>query len=431
MADEKSIELRATLKSLFSDSWLREAARDTGFIKRERKICCVSFFWTLVLGFGVDSLRTISGLRRAYERVTRVTIVPSAFYDRFTRSLVRFLRVSIDHVIDEFRTTWAGAHERLERFSDVVLADATVINLHHALRKVFPGSRTNSAPAAAKLHAVFSVLGKGDSTVSITSERVSEQKKLRIGPWVAGRLLLFDLGYFRFQLFSCISRNKGYFLSRLKKNANPRIVKVHRRVRGNSIRVEGQKLQDVLARLERQVLDVEIETQFKNRVYNGKRRTARQRFRLIAILDEFTLEYHCYVTNVPVDMLAAEDIGNTYRARWEIELIFKELKSGYRMDQITSSRKAVAESMIYAAVLTLLVSRKLFRSVCNALGDLASRATAGRWSRLLSSYAQELQLLVIRPPREARFLRGLFETIVYEVVDPHTNRRPLILQSER
>ena len=204
MADEKSIELRATLKSLFSDSWLREAARDTGFIKRERKICCVSFFWTLVLGFGVDSLRTISALRRAYERVTRVKIVPSAFYDRFTRSLVRFLRVSIDHVIDEFRTTWAGAHERLERFSDVVLADATVINLHHALRKVFPGSRTNSAPAAAKLHAVFSVLGKGDSTVSITSERVSEQKKLRIGPWVAGRLLLFDLGYFRFQLFSCI-----------------------------------------------------------------------------------------------------------------------------------------------------------------------------------------------------------------------------------
>ena len=73
MADEKSIELRATLKSLVSDSWLREAARDTGFIKRERKICCVSFFWTLVLGFGVDSLRTISALRRAYERVTRVT----------------------------------------------------------------------------------------------------------------------------------------------------------------------------------------------------------------------------------------------------------------------------------------------------------------------------------------------------------------------
>lgn len=431
MANDKSIELRATLKSLFSDSWLREAALDTGFIKRERKICPVSFFWTLVLGFGVDSLRTISGLRRAYARTTGTQIVPSAFYDRFTASLVRFLRASIHHAIGEFRTTWAGAHERLEQFSDVILADATVINLHHALEKVFPGSRTNSAPAAAKLHAVFSVFGKGNSTIAITSERVNEQKKMRIGPWVAGRLLLFDLGYFRYQLFNRISRNKGYFLTRLKKNANPLITRSHRQVRGNSISLEGQRLQEVLRRLQRQILDVEVEVRFQNRGYRGKRSTSRQRLRLVAILNEFTFEYHCYVTNVPADMLAAEDIGNTYRARWEIELIFKELKTGYRMDQITSGRKAVVEAMIYAAVLTLLVSRKLFRSLCRALGDLASRATSGRWSRLLSTYAQELQLLVIRPPREARFLSGLFETLMNEVIDPHTTRRPLILQDER
>jgi len=56
---------------------------------------------------------------------------------------------------------------------------------------------------------VFSVTGRGDSTVAITSERVKEQKKLRIAPWVAGRLLLFDLGYCRFQLFNCIRRNKA------------------------------------------------------------------------------------------------------------------------------------------------------------------------------------------------------------------------------
>ena len=38
------------------------------------------------------------------------------------------------------------------------------------------------------------------------------------------RLLVFDLGFFRYQLFDCINRNGGYFLSRLPGSAKPRIV---------------------------------------------------------------------------------------------------------------------------------------------------------------------------------------------------------------
>ena len=46
-----------------------------------------------------------------------------------------------------------------------------------------------------------------------------------------------------------------------------------------------------------------------------------------------------YLTNIPVEILAAEDIARLYAARWEIELIFKELKSHYRMDQIPRDRE--------------------------------------------------------------------------------------------
>lgn len=41
---------------------------------------------------------------------------------------------------------------------------------------------------------------------------------------MTGRLLLFDLGYFRYQLFDAIGRQGGYFLTRLKQNANPEII---------------------------------------------------------------------------------------------------------------------------------------------------------------------------------------------------------------
>ena len=60
----------------------------------------------------------------------------------------------------------------------------------------FPGTRTNCAPAAAKLHLVMSVRGTGAHKVKVTGERAKDHRTLQMGPWVEGRLLLFDLGYF-------------------------------------------------------------------------------------------------------------------------------------------------------------------------------------------------------------------------------------------
>jgi putative transposase len=71
-----------------------------------------------------------------------------------------------------------------------------------------------------------------------------------------------DLGYFKYLLFDRIDRYGGYFVSRLKGNANPLIVGVNRKWRGNSVDVVGKKLRDILPRLKREILDVEVEVEF-------------------------------------------------------------------------------------------------------------------------------------------------------------------------
>ncbi len=428
MATRKCIELRSCLKSLFPDKLIRDESRASGFVLRERKIRAVPFFWTLVLGFGVGSERTISALRRAYERSTSSTVVPSSFYDRFDASLVRFLKAAVKRSLATFQASWTEIEERVGKFTDLIIVDSTVMKLHEKLRGSFPGCRTNSAPAAAKLHAVLSVRGKGGSTVALTSERSADLRKLRTGPWVRDRLLLFDLGYFKWQLFHRIRKNGGFFLTRLKQNANPTITKIHRSVRGNSIPLVGERLQDVLPRLKRETLDVEIEASFATRKHRGRARRAHERFRLVAIRNEDDGQYHLYVTNVEHDDLIAEEIANVYRYRWEIELIFKELKSGYRMDQLTSRRPHVVEAMIYCAILTLVVSRELLRHLASRVRSGAERVAAGRWWKLLANYAQELQLLVVRPRRDAHLAAGLVDTFLHEIVDPHTDRRPLLSQ---
>ena len=59
--------------------------------KREPEIDLALMFWSLVLGFGVQLLRTLASLRRLYDEEGEVHIICSSFYDRFTPELVRFL----------------------------------------------------------------------------------------------------------------------------------------------------------------------------------------------------------------------------------------------------------------------------------------------------------------------------------------------------
>lgn len=428
MADQDCNRLRETLKRLFPTRTLNRLAAESGFVLRARKIEPAAFFWTLVLGFGLGAERSISALRCAYERSTGVTFVPSSFYDRFNGGLVRFLKAALDRALSEFRLHLDELDERFSAFRDIIITDATVMKLHDALKKTFPGCRTNCSPSAAKMHAVISVKGEGGSTIAITPERTSDKKKLRIGSWVKDRLLLFDLGYYRFQLFQRISQEGGYFLSRLKENANPTIVAVLGSSQSGA-RLVGKTLQEVLMGLRRDVLDAEITVRVEKRKYNGRKSRSTATFRLVAIRNHEKRVYHCYVTNVGAEVLTAEEVANTYRARWEIELLFKELKSGYRMDQIGSKRREVVEALIYSAVLTLVASREILRNLLGRVGDGVERVRAGRWWKLLARYAQELQLLVLLPPRDHGFVKGLEKMLLHELVDPHRNRPGLLQQT--
>jgi IS4 transposase len=375
MARSKSIDIQEVLTSLVPARRLNRPARETGVVVRDRQVKALALFWTLVLGFGAGSERTLVGLRRHFEQANGVTLVPSAFYLRFTPALAGLLKAVLVPVVDQVSEQAEALKGPLTAFRDVVLIDTTVIRLHDLLARVFPACRTNHTRAAVKLHAVMSAKGVGPRSVKLTSERAHEGPVLRAGKWGAG-LLLFDLGYDRYLLFDCIDCCGGYFITRLKDRANLLITAVRRRWRGASVPLVGRRLADVLARLKREVLDVEVELQFKRRTYGGKRSAGRARSRLVGVRNPKGEGYHLYLTNVPPQRPSAEDITATYAARWTIELVFRELKRHYRLDQMASAKKPVVEALLYAALLTLVVSRELLAAPRQRLKPLAHRRAA-------------------------------------------------------
>ena len=84
--------IERTLYELFPPEWLRDKAKETELIKRERKIDPVIMFWTLAIGYGTFLQRTLAGLKRNYESASNLILSDSNWYYRFTPELVTFLR---------------------------------------------------------------------------------------------------------------------------------------------------------------------------------------------------------------------------------------------------------------------------------------------------------------------------------------------------
>lgn len=421
MAASQRTNIPAELRSLFPTRWLNAAARESGLLARRRKVAPASFFWTLILGFAVGHRRSVASLRRFFQASTGVGLVPSSFYDRFTVGTVRFLRRALARAADRLGQPSGPLRGHLERFKDLLVADATVLRLHGSLARAFPGCRTNHTRAAAKLHVVMSVLGAGPRSVSVTGERVNERRRLGIGPWVAGRLLVFDLGFFKWQIFARIQEHQGFFVSRLRDDVNPMIVAEHRRWRGASRKLVGRRLRDVKEGLAREIVDVLVEVEFPRRRYLGRERRERAVYRVVGVRHGDAREHHWYVTNVPVTILAPVEIATTYAARWEIELVFRELKTHLRLAQLASARRVVVEALIYAALIGLAVSRAIWRKL-RALVDAGRRVSERRVTDALAVIAAELAVAlsgVAVSPEQRRRWHVLLSA---EGADPNVGR---------
>lgn len=420
MAQSDGSTLAARLATLLPRPMVEKLARERRVVQRQRKVDVYALVWALVLGFQTGSERTIEALRGAYQRASDQDIARSAFYDRLTPKLAGLLRILAMRAMEQLGEAIPSTRGYLAGFRDLLAIDSTVLKLHDWLSKSYAATRTNSNKSAAKLHMVMSVLDGSPRRVKLTPERTNDRSPWkRVGRWVEGRLLLFDLGYYSYSLFDRIDQNDGYFLSRMKANANPLIVDVNRRWRGRSIDVTGRRLRDVIGSLQREILDVEARVEFDRRSYRGKKSKAKRAFRVIAIRNPGSGEYHIYVTNVPPEKLAAEDVTRTYALRWQVELLFKAMKSHGHLDQLPSGKKCVVECLVWASVLSLLASQSLYRLIRKLL-DPDRALPLLRWASKFAEVAGDLLSLVLTPNSvEDRRTRRY---LLYNAPDPNRNR---------
>jgi putative transposase len=372
------------LTTLFPSEFLEEHAEELGVVEREGKLQIPVLVWAFVFGFAAGESRTLAGFRRSYNSTADETISPGGFYHRLTPSLAEYLRDLVEYGLDEVAVP-DTVNADIDRFRDVMIADGTVLRLHEFLSDEFQARHEEQA--GAKLHLLHNATDKIIERIDVTDEKTHDSTLFSTGSWLQGRLVLLDLAYFKYRRFALIDENDGYFVSRLKESANPMITEELREWRGDAIPLEGKHIHDVVGDLSRQYIDVEVEAEFKRGQYEGTRSTDTKRFRVVGVRNEDADDYHLYITNLPREEFLPEDLEMLYRCRWEVETLFRELKTQYELDEFDTNNPDVVEILLYAALLSLLVSRELLGLVTEQADDEIVFPPE-RWAATLRSHAQ-------------------------------------------
>ena len=186
----------------------------------------------------------------------------------------------------------------------------------------------------------------------------------------------------------------------------------------------GKTVNECLKQLTGKNIDVIVKIAFKRRSYKGKQKQDLMKVRLVAIYNKDEEKYHIYITNIQKDILDTEDIAKLYGARWDIELLFKELKSKYALDVLETKNVQVIEALIWTAILTLIVSRRIYNLVRNSVSnpEIMVRYTQLRWSTIFAEIASDLLTVMLKEFGIERTIETVMSICVSQALDPHVNR---------
>jgi hypothetical protein len=287
--------------------------------------------------FGLEAIRRF--LIATFER----PISKGAFWERLSRNRLKGILYDLMGRLMSRLSSGARIREKLMHelgVSALYLVDSSSITLWDGACESYPGTRTH---AAIKWHACFDLLSGHMTWFGITAASVNDRKCFPDIQSLAGKLILFDRGYWDYGLLMMIEAAKGFFLSRIKSNAAIGITKV---IHGLSTAAVGSKLSALTFKRKRK----EIIELLGEVVHKGQAKV----YRVIGFWNPVEKQYHWYLTNLSV---AAYLLYPLYRLRWQVELIFKASKRSFNLDKrLASNNDNIIESLILSSMIASFAS---------------------------------------------------------------------------
>lgn len=402
-------ELAVALKRHLPGHILEALGRASGFIQRLRTVSAPDFVWAVVLSRFSAGMPGFDQARRLFNQMSGSAVHPRPFQMRFkTEKAVALFEHVFEASVARWREPRKIASPLAKHFPDIVAIDSTVVQTNDALRPHLKGQR--GAQSQAKIGLAVSVFGLVPLIARVVCRCVhdstlfSELTALR-----SGSLLLVDNAFVSYGLLRGVAKKELFFLCPMRCNAHAQIVGIHRAPRRvqEALRrsPEGVPLRSLLGKTGSVGKPWDLQVTVEPTVGSDRKPVA---MRLVIVPHK--KETYYYLTNLGPKWRPAA-IVELYRLRWQIELVFKELKQHLSLESVPTKDLHAAKALLWASLIALAVSRAV--SACltpiHRLNGLAAAHCPALVSRALGALLGLLgpMLFAARPAAAHDVLAGL------------------------
>jgi hypothetical protein len=420
---------QAVMSQLLPEAQLKSLARSqsAGDV-RERKLTCTVFFWMAILAFGpggpitLHKMLTYALVASVMAGLGTLSAVCSkeAVSENFRDRPWQFFEAVLQYLLTAYASLWSQLTGQpnltVVRDLHIVLIDATVMRVAHQLVDVFPASVNGKEWAAVKLHTSFRLFRGVPEVLALTAQKKNERKIDFLRPVGEAVLYIFDLGYWTYELFDTIMDRQQHFISRLRADCNPRILEVYV---GEATWV-GQRLKDI--QLKGQTLDCLVNVSSDNPANPQMQHNVR----LVGQRIPKDKCWHLYITSlVAWQKYPLALIVDLYRLRWQIEILFRNLKHVLRMANFVSTTENGLRIQIYAALIHYMLTHLIIlkamqetgrpfedfsipycldavQQVLQQAGTLVRKGQTPDWNELEHLMVQTVIALGLRPNRKRK-----------------------------
>lgn len=358
-------KLVPALKRLLPAEQLEVLGATTRFVRRVRAVTASAFVWAVVLSRFGQGVPGFDQARRWFGQLTGTSIWPRPFQMRFkTPAVVQLFEDAFETAVTPWRTAIRSSRHPLARhFADVVVWDSTLVQVADSLRHHFKGTR--AAAASLKITLAISLWGLLPLAALVTA---GNRHDMKLGPplelFRKGTLWLFDKGFVAYDRLQKIDDAGHFYLCPMRLNGDAEIIEIHRapaQVRkafkrhasppvAGGVRPRGLMLRSVLpkGKMIRKRWDLQV------RVRGHNKRPVQVR---LVIVPGPTGNQRPYLTNLTSRRWPSFLLPELYRLRWQIELVFKELKQHLNLNAVPSKDPYAVQAFTWASLIALALSR--------------------------------------------------------------------------
>lgn len=364
----------AKFMKIVSPDFCEDLAKKTGFVKRSTsQLKGYEFAQAMMIPNAFIESETLNSLAVRMRKINNLCkLSASALAQRInTTSAARFMKACLGYILKNVIHKDIVPLSDLPRlkFNRILIQDSTKAELHEKLSPYFKGSGGAASKSAVKIDYIFDYQSEETINVEFFSGNIPDQTLANriIALLEKNDLVLRDLGYYLLDSMKKIEEKEAYYASRFKVDVNVYESK------------ESKKPLDLARFLDEKIFQgIADETVFLgverhpvrlvaclmseeaiNKRLRDANRTASRRGAKISKKKRTLLKYSIFITNIPRNILSVQEIMAIYRARWRIEIIFKQWKSCLKLHLFKGFNKERFHCFMYGRLIMAILMGSL------------------------------------------------------------------------